>query len=251
MGTLLVMEVRAEGLDFEAGPHDVPLVRQPSGIGVVVEMPLNEWLRTGLNRATVTVRKAAGPPGKLPSIDVAVRTPEQDATPLYRFGWRGSIGGEVPAFSTSAPFTSPGAAMTALWADAARIERPEGVALGDMAEIQAAIEAGLRLHQAFAKKKVADVVKLLAFRTKEMDRAYPPLPTEPTAEKFFGRMLGRDDAKIAPIEVKDVKARLLCDGQLVYLTRGEKELITIETEDGDQDMPVFVALVKGEWIVAR
>lgn len=254
----LVMEmlrVRASGVRLSAGVNGLPLVIDETGGGVATRVPLNLWLHPEGNRLTVDVSPVptTGPhalpsPKEAPYFSVELMTAQEGAPPLAKVGWTYPKDRPFLAQRLELPVSVATPVPTRLWHEAARLGK-----LTDDDRRQA-VQAGARVHEAFAARRLDDVINLLSWRFEEFARAFGEDVAEMKAgaRQAYGRLVDDPTWKPEAIVEKDVQARLLGDGQLVLLERrGQPWIASAQGSSQLVTLPVFVARLSGEWVVVR
>ena len=261
-----VAQVKASNMRVELRVNDVPVgIFAPGEAATTAEVPLNEFLVTGRNSATLIAHANPLPsrvlepwlPGAAPGVQLGAPAQVQVTivrvggsaaapTPVAQLAWNG---GAQPVPTTGeksfdVDIRLPGWAWT----------RARELQAGDAA---AAFQALRALHARLAQKDASSIVALMDLKLQEVTAgAYgvPPGPLRSSFQTGLGRCMNDPTWTLLPIDPGQVDLRLVGGRRMAECLRPGGGHALMYAKQGSQStffLPIMLGLLDGRWQVLR
>jgi hypothetical protein len=257
---------------LRASVNGVPLAIDDTGKGITVQKPLNQWIIPGeVNGFRLDLEWPAGREvvKGLAYVDCSIAMDGEP--PLFRYLYPPGVtpDGATPEppeveaakprrdppfvesypFVYSALFQPPIEPPTRLWRDAERLEDL------DFQSSRAALEAGRALHAALSARDGPRATALLDYRTRDLAAAYGMDAEAMRADlrTTHEQVLGAPGFNLIPWEEAMMRAQLVADGRIVWITRGYREppIKTGKMPGFSFGAVLYVARIAGAWTIVR
>ena len=207
---------------------------------------VNMWLRPGKNRLRVHGKAAAG--GGPPKAEVSVWVEDESRGSARKtvasLTWP-PPGAPTTSIDETITFQADPAPPSTLWS------RAQPITLDDAARA-AIIKVATDLHRAFATKDIKKVMAMTEERDAEMARCfYQPIEATRKDRRDDLKERIRGIWKPAPIHPEQIELTPIEDRLLVAVTSKGQPVIHIGMGAAAFVLPIYVAHVDGQWVIAR
>lgn len=262
---IYLLQCRIRGCACDIRCNDAPLLIQKTALAVIVELPLNSWIRNGNNIITAAVNPPAGRSfdrnSKLEVIlyqrqalddrnarrevsrfsctFVDARTPQTDAT----------IVPAEPGFLLSRDFAATVPFPESRWFENLGVTNDEGTRVDLLGQYW-------NIHRALVNRDLEAVLSRFHFKTAETAAAYyiPLAEREAEVRAQLGRLFGNSDAQLQEVR-PSASLRVYGHGRLarLELENGECPIYYLLTKfNVAQSMSLMFTKGRGgDWLVIR
>jgi hypothetical protein len=247
---LFLLSIEHQGLSARLLLNDVPVRVLDVARPVDTSDPVNQWIRPDGNALAV---QFLAPPRPGARLVVRIRRQPQDGESPPKEIARFEFDGTAPASSTypmteRIVFRVEASPPSSIWTELSPIVLDEGA----RQQVVALLE---ELHTALDARDLEATSRLLARKALEMSDAYgqPREGAISRQREFFEGLMSEREWGMAPMERESIVLAPVLSGRLLWAGRGVDEPLLRSNGAGRITfrLPVYVGLIRGQWVVVR
>lgn len=255
------IKVKGEQVGSLVGINDAPIIADPRGKGIVLAMPVNEWIIPNYKNeftATLTMSESmqkeefeegvAAFSAQVFRVNPQSQT-QEPAKVLDEFNWPINGIPERYPFPYRKPVEiDPLPPATKLWSEAQRLEK---LTPDDKNQIFVLVD---QIIKAFQNKDVGLIYDYMRYKLDDYCRAYEmPIGTieQPSLDQY-GKVVNQDEMKVIPCKPELTDLRLVCDNRVVLVSQGtDMRAIIVDGKKYKFSQMLYLSRIEDKWVVVR